>query len=140
MDKINDGQNLEGLRNMRLMRKSGFVGLMVLLFCCGSGGGTSLPLGEPLRSEIRPFGQAIFVNRLEGKKRASAIAIGDGSTFMGLYVFDRWGNCVAKDDYSGSTAARDDLAVEWFPPEAGQYTIELRNFGRSSNAFTIVLR
>ena len=32
------------------------------------------------------------------------IIIGDGSSFLGVYVFDSWGNCVARDDTSFSSA------------------------------------
>ena len=103
-------------------------------------GGAPLQERKPEQAAVEPFGRTSIVERFEGQKRASAIVVGDGQTYLGIYVFDQWGNCVAKDDSSGSLAARDDLAVEWFPPEISTYTIDVCNFGRSTNTVTIVIR
>jgi hypothetical protein len=34
----------------------------------------------------------------------------------------------------------DDLAVEWYPAEAGQFTIEVKNLGQLTNAYAIAVR
>jgi hypothetical protein len=89
---------------------------------------------------VEAFAHASFADVFDSQKRASAIVIGDGGTYLGIYVFDRWGNCIARDDFTGSVAAHDDLAVEWYPPEVGGYLVDVRNFGPSPNGFTIVIR
>ncbi len=96
------------------------------------------PEGKPVRTSADPLGQVSYVDSFEAHKRASAIVIGDGTTVMALYVFDRWGNCVAKDE--GVAPVRDDLAVEWYPTETSLYSIDICNFGRSANNFTVVIK
>src|SRR5437879_6217753 len=117
------------------MTKSAWLGLLVIPLLANLGGGAPVKAKQAGRSEVEPLGHALFLDQFESHQRACAIVIGDGETPMGLYVFDRWGNCIARDDYSGSPAVRDDLAVEWFPPEAAPYGIDVYNFGRSSNVF-----
>src|SRR5437763_1580295 len=111
------------------MKHGAGCALLGLLLLASLGGCAPLRGSKTTKGEVDAFGQSSFVDLFEAQKRACAIVIGDGDTYLGLYVFDRWGNCVARDDFSGSSAARDDLAVEWFPPEVGPYTIDVRNFG-----------
>jgi hypothetical protein len=122
------------------MKYGAGLGLVGAVWAVSLGGGVPLDGPKTVTAGVEPYGQTSFVNVHDGRKRASAIVIGDGSTYLGVYVFDRWGNCVARDDFAGSPAGRDDLAVEWYPPEVGPYAVDVCNFGRSGNDFTIVIR
>ena len=121
----------------------GVLGVVALVMC-----GQRLPSAPvkeraPLESLVRPYGTTSFVALFEGVKRSSTVVIGDGKTYLGLYVHDRWGNCVAKDDIAGSAGSavvRDDLGVEWFPPDESPYTLDVCNFGRNFNEFSIAIR
>jgi hypothetical protein len=122
------------------MKQAASLGILGILVLGNLGGGAPLQPREPAKGAVEPFGQTSFVDGFEGRKRACVIAIGNGASYLGLYVFDRWGNCVAKDDTADTPMARDDLAVEWFPPETGSYIVEVRNFGPTINRFTIAIR
>ena len=122
------------------MRYTLWIGLVGTLVFGNLGGGAPAQPKLSERGAVEALGRTSFVDRFEGQKRACAIVIGDGHTYLGLYVFDRWGNCVARDDNADTPAARDDLAVEWFPPETASYTVDVRNFGPNSNIFTIAIR
>jgi hypothetical protein len=75
----------------------------------------------------------------EGKQRACAIALGDGSSYMGLYAYDTYGNCVAWDD-EGMPQTCDDLAIQWSPAQKGVFAVELHNCGIIPNNCKLVLR
>jgi hypothetical protein len=122
------------------MKWGAWLGILGTLIVVSLGGGAPLTTRKPVRMAVEPFDRVSTIEPFEGQKRACAIVIGDGGTYLGLYVFDRWGNCIACDDMTDTRASRDDLAVEWFPPEAGTYTVDVRNFGPSNNRFTLVLR
>ena len=64
-----------------------------------------------------------------GGVRANVIVSGNARTYMGMYIFDKHGSCVALDDF-GNRATFDDLAAEWYPPTRGLYSAEIHNFGR----------
>jgi len=122
------------------MKQAACLGLLGALLLATVSGGAPVRERKPERNAVDAFGVTSYADRFEGKKRACVVAIGDGSTFMGLYVFDRWGNCVAKDDVSEVFATRDDMAVEWYPSETDVYTVDVRNFGSSRNMFHISIR
>src|SRR5437868_9342886 len=122
------------------MKQAACLGLLGALLLASGSGGAPVRERKPERNAVDAFGVTTFVDRFEGKKRACVVAIGDGSTYMGFYVFDRWGNCVAKDDASEVFATRDDLAVEWYPSETADYTVDVRNFGSARNTFNISIR
>ncbi len=118
------------------------LGLLALTL---PGTGSPLPPMEPFKGEIRPFGRETRVENFEGnRQRACAIVTGRGSP-LGLYVFDRHGNCVANNDLAfgpgrdKAAASWFPTAVEWFPIEVGPFTLEILNFGRSINRFSAVL-
>jgi hypothetical protein len=75
----------------------------------------------------------------KGGERASVIAIGKGTSNIGVYVYDNNGNCVAWDDI-GRAESFDDMAVEWYPPQTGQYMVEVRNNGTRGNTCKIFVR
>jgi hypothetical protein len=75
----------------------------------------------------------------KGGERATVIVSGTGASYLGLYVYDEDGNCVARDDL-GDKGVRDDLTVVWYPPRTAPYRIEVRNFGARLNQFDLVTR
>jgi hypothetical protein len=115
---------------------------MVLLAIWGSvGGGSPVNPVELRRAKsFPPFHHITETRPFIGKERACVIIVGTtNQAYMGLYVYDAHGNCVALDDM-GNAATRDQLAVEWYPPETGPYAIEVRNLGPLANGFEIVVR
>jgi hypothetical protein len=122
------------------MKRLAWIGLCLLLLLTGASFGGPL---EPIRTDdkvtIRPLGQHSYLAPFEANQRAVVIASGNGRTYLGLYVFDRHGNCVAKDDHTGP-ATCDDCAVEWFPTEIADYSVEIVNLGRNSNVVQLAVR
>lgn len=92
----------------------------------------SAPLRPPSLIEIPPYSTRIVNDTFSGGKRAGVIVIGNGATYLGVYVFDSQGNCVATDDFA-NVATRDDLAAEWFAAQTGVYGIAIHNPGRVLN-------
>ena len=109
-----------------------------LLFAKDSFGG---PLKSvPVRDlELVPFATRSMQTEFEPNVRSTAILIGDGRTYLGLYVYDREGNCVAWDDVAAPRVL-DDIAVEWHPSKRESYTIQVINFGRGMNNAKLVIR
>jgi hypothetical protein len=101
-------------------------------------GGPVTPFKQQL-PQIPQLASQTYVLEFKGGQRALVIASGDGSTFMGLYVYDALGNCIAWDD-SGTRGTRDDLAVDWFPRHNGVYTIEVCNLGPRVNQCKVIIR
>lgn len=113
----------------------------VLLFALGFSGdapgqGRRPP---PDRGIALPFRSWTKTQLFKANQRACFVAIGSGLTYLGLYVYDEEGNCVAADDQA-NFATRDDIAVVWFPPKTARYTIEVYNFGKRRNEFEYSIR
>src|SRR5438105_14061701 len=114
---------------------AGFLGLVVLA-AYGSFG-----TGAPLKGRVLALNETVpaggsnhYVNTFKAGERASVTVSGNGATYLGLYVFDRFGNCVATD--VGTTCnTMDDVAVEWYPSRVGRYTIEVKNLGQVPNTY-----
>jgi hypothetical protein len=102
--------------------------------CAGS---TVVPI-PPALVRVLPYAGYQDTQLFTGHERAAVIAIGNDASRLGLYVFDANGNCIALDDQGG--AAKDDLAVGWFPPRTGPYSFEIRNLGRNLNIFKLAVR
>lgn len=93
--------------------------------------------GKIIAIKLDPFASESISVTFVGKKQASAICVGKHKTFLGLYVYDQHGNCVAWDDLISSRVNKeqpaagypDALAAQWFPAEDGQHTVEVVNFG-----------
>jgi hypothetical protein len=122
------------------MRRSLVVASLVLLGWVTLGSGA--PVEGPavaLKVGIEPYGRQSFPLTFKAGEQAKVIASGNQQTYLGLYIYDDQGNCVARDDM-GDTRTRDDLAVEWYPPSTSEYTIEVRNFGPMANVFQIAFR
>lgn len=118
------------------------LGLTILaLFLCVSLSGAELL--TPRSREEKPIaGMAthVYVDTFKNGAPAKVIISGNGVTCLGLYVFDREGNCVAHDDVSVSPATADDAFVEWVPPEQERYSIEIRNGGLFPNVHHVAIR
>ena len=123
-----------------MKRLAVFTG-MILLACVpfGSGapvGGRNLKLDQL----VGAYAAQTYSQRFKGGEKASVIATGTtGKTFMGLYIFDADGNCIAWDDL-GNKKTCDDMAAEWVPPATANYTIEVRNFGPYPNWLNMAFR
>src|SRR5262245_27124233 len=110
------------------------TGVMLLL----AASATPAPVGKAMN-----FNSAVNANEsknypiaFKGKDRASIVVIGDGKTYLALYVYDPDGNCVAWDD-DATFGTHDDLAAEWYPAQTASYTVEVRNLGMRRNAFQL---
>jgi hypothetical protein len=115
------------------------IGLAGLLFAGGdarSGPVAPFPTEE---SDMLPVSSRNFTLEFRGGKRAVALAIGDKQTYMGLYIYDAQGNCVAWDD-QGNFIACDVLFVDWTPAQNGFYTIEVHNAGYQKNKCRLLVR
>jgi hypothetical protein len=119
------------------------TGVAALLLGAALGGAAQLDLRDPKQRafdvKLEPFHHADYSGRFAAGKRALAIAVGDAAAGAGLYVFDKDGNCVASDD-DLSLRSRDDLAVEWLPPQTALYSLELRSLGRAANVLLLSVR
>jgi hypothetical protein len=110
-----------------------------LLTVGGAGyGGPVIPFEQQL-PQIPPLASRTYALEFKGGQRTLVIASGDGATFMGLYVYDSQGNCIAWDD-DGSPATPDDLAVEWYSQQFGLYMIEVCNCGPRVNQCKVIIR
>jgi hypothetical protein len=115
------------------------LGLAALLFAVGDGrGGPVTPFAED-KAVLGPLTSRLYTVEFKGGQRALVLATGNGATFMGVYVYDAQGNCVAWDD-EGNLWTCDDLAVDWTPPANAIYTIEVRNAGLVKNTCRVVMR
>jgi hypothetical protein len=108
-----------------------------LLLLAARGHGSPVPPVDPF--VVGPLSSQTFQAEFMAGKRASAIALGDKSTYIGLYVFDTYGNCVAWDD-EGAPDAHYACAVEWFAPEKAVYTIEVRNNSTLRSKCKVIVR
>ncbi len=108
--------------------------------------GAALSTGAPLDTKTRAvegkldgYAEQVYERTFEAGKTARVVAVGKGTGYIGLYVFDRDGNCVASDD-DVLRRTRDDAYVEWIPPRAGPYVIEVKSLSRAKNEFLMTVR
>lgn len=92
-----------------------------------------------IKKVLRSWYTDTFPMKFEVGSIATAIVVGDGQSYIGLYAYDSLGNCVARDDQN-FPAARDDLAISWQPTQTEQYWIEVTNLGRMSNVYELAIR
>ena len=69
-----------------------------------------------------------------GGEVARLAVIGDGDTDLDLYVYDENGNDICKDD-----DRTDTMVCEWSPRWTGPFTIKIKNLGRVSNRYTMLI-
>src|SRR5207253_1650645 len=94
------------------------------------------PKTRGVKDKVEAYGQKTYWRKFEAGRPAKVIAVGEGTGFIGLYVFDPDGNCVARDD-EATQRTPSDTAVEWVPPRTGYYTIEVKCLGRNGNDFML---
>ncbi len=121
-----------------MLWKSLLVGLTMAFVVVSLG--TTSPVRPAIGKELdvpagRSLGQTVLCR---GGEPTKAVAIGTFSSYMGLYVFDEFGNCVTKDD-RGTPETKSDLSAEWLPTEEGGYTVELLNLGGLTNTIHILV-
>lgn len=124
------------------MRAFSFCGLIALagsLFLWETGGGAPVQSVEPADIDLLPFATHVVQHELKGQEETRIIASGRAPYYLGLYVFDRDGNCVAWDDFGG-TEVREDCGVIFTPPTQGIYRIEVRSFFHLANKVRFVVR
>jgi hypothetical protein len=123
------------------MNKATLSTVILILFCFAgfSGGAAVEPMQPRLGLMLEPGLSVLASWKFKGGERASVIGIGQGSTALGLYIYDEHGNCVTWDDM-GTAKTKDDVAVEWFPARTAFYTVELRNFGVAMNRLDLAVR
>jgi hypothetical protein len=113
---------------------------MALLCLAGLGNGSPVPPVAPRLIPLEPGGGMLETRRFKGGERASVIGVGrDKNTFVGLYVYDEHGSCVAWDDI-GTASTKDRVTVEWFPVRTAPFTVEVRNFGLALNKLEFAVR
>lgn len=116
---------------------------LALVFAHLAGGAPVRPFADNEKGyrqvPMEPFSARTFPVRCKAKERTAVIVYGQGTSPMGVYVFDPHGNCVAWDDASRSMMP-DDLALEWHPPTEQTYEVEVRNLGRKANNAEIAIR
>jgi hypothetical protein len=135
-------QRLGKARNPREVRsmKHWLWLALVGLFLAATWGNTSpTQPRSPVVLAAPALTSQIFLVACNGGERTCVIASGEGRSPLGLYVYDSYGNCIARDEATGPKTA-DDLAVEWFPPANMPYTIEMRNQGLQVNKVDVVFR
>jgi hypothetical protein len=123
-----------------MRRAAVFLGLIGLAQCASVG--TSGPVTGrvlALKEDVVGAGTKSYANTFKAGQRASVTVSGSGATYLGLYVYDPFGNCIAHDKGTQPNTC-DDVAVEWYPPEVQRYAIEVKNFGQIPNSYAISIR
>ena len=89
--------------------------------------------------DFDPLSYTTTSQRCQANERTSVIVYGQGTSPLGVYVYDAHGNCVARDDLSLGRVT-DDLAAAWQAPREEFYDIEIYNFGRKPNTAELAIR
>jgi hypothetical protein len=120
------------------MRRVLLLGGLIALFAAGQA--LPGPVEGPfvLRKTVPPNNSVNLVKDFKAGERTCVVVIGNGMSYLGLYAYDADGNCIARDDRA-DYPTRDDAAVEWYPPQAGRYTMEVRNLGAQKDAFSMAV-
>ena len=121
------------------MKCTMLLGGLFALLTMGRVGGSPVDGAFAGTGRTRPNLDINVVREFKGGERALAIVAGDGSSYLGLYVYDADGNCIAHDDH-GNYQTCDKAAVEWVPPQTGRYTIEVKNLGRFRDTFHLAVK
>jgi hypothetical protein len=90
--------------------------------------------GEVVKFPVEPYETRSAKIEFVGTEKAAVACMGNHKTYLGLYVYDANGNCVAWDDLVATKgrSPTDGLAVEWYPPETATYNVEVVNFGAAT--------
>jgi hypothetical protein len=107
------------------------------------------PEKPQLKLSLPAYNALTTVIACKGGERTCAIAatITNAPVLLALYVYDEHGNCVGRDEFDdrGLSAekrrpAADDVAVEWWPPVDGSYTVELCNLSSTAGVVQMAIR
>jgi hypothetical protein len=102
--------------------------------------GLTVPAGRQGQGgDILPGRQRVQLD-CRGGARACVVAVGDHkpAVEMGIAVFDEAGKKITED--AGSGEAPDFVAVIWYPPRDGKYTVEVRSKGLEHNEVTVSVK
>ena len=116
-------------------------GLMIVLAGAALGPGAPLdPKTRAVEGKVEPYREVSYERSFQAGIPARVIALGKAAEgYLGLYVFDAHGNCVARDD-EVTTRTVDDTAVEWVPAQTGPYTIQVNALGKHPVEFLMTVR
>ena len=123
--------------------------LTLLLACPWADTSPVKPEAPKLKVPLGGYGTLLSLVPCKGGERTIAIAAttSDLPVVLGLYVYDAHGNCVALDEFNdrippseSRRPSMDDVAVQWFPPAPGTYTVELRNVSPDSCELQMAIR
>jgi len=113
-------------------------------------GTTVLPVKALAKIPLPAFGSRTFDIHFVGSQRAAVMCFPSGKAYVGLYVFDPQGNCVAHDDIAPSRPIRDaesaekyycdDCGVVWYPADSSICTIDVISLGKTANTFTLAAK
>lgn len=109
--------------------------LSLALVASGSASPEGESTGKSSIAVLPGFVASTESRSFRGLEPSTIVVFGKRSDiFLGLYVFDPNGNCVAHDD------AGDDLAVQWIPPRSQPYSYEIRNLGMIATPLEMAIR
>ncbi|MBR6592363.1 MAG: hypothetical protein IKK81_07075 [Prevotella sp.] len=83
-------------------------------------------------SSVNAGATDVYNISFRGGELAMVVVIGDGDTDLDLYVYDSYGNLIARDaDYT------DNCVVTWTPRWTGKFRIKIVNRGRVYNSYVL---
>lgn len=86
-----------------------------------------------LLTSVNAYGRDRFEPTLfRGGEIARVVVRGDGDTDLDLYIYDSYGNLVAKDD-----DGLDYCVATFRPSRTAYYTVVVRNLGSVYNRYTL---
>ena len=103
--------------------------LLLLILLAGTGRSGPARPRRPEVVEVPGYLVRSVREEFAGGVRTSVIVSGNGRGYLGVYVYDALGNCVARDDF-GNSVTYDDLNAEWYVPVTASYGIDIFNLGR----------
>ena len=115
------------------MRRWRWLALLGLALLAGLARTSPVDPEKPSTIEMAGAGKIITVVPCKGNEPTIVIAATTTETgVLSVYVYDARGNCIARDEFSERPSdqrrrAKNDCFVEWVPPAAGTYTVEIRN-------------
>ena len=81
---------------------------------------------------IRNREDITFRIEFRANQLAEVLVVGDGSTILDIFIYDRNGNLVTRTDVYTS-----DAYIAWRPSYTGIYQVVVRNWGTRNNIFEI---
>lgn len=109
-------------------------GLAIVAVLVGAGFASAQPVGGDSEGtyRVQAYETNSYTIELYGGDVTQINLIGDGDTDLDLFVYDSWGNLVAKND-----DVRDFCRVRFTPNQRATYRIEVKNLGSVYNDFVL---